>query len=364
MSGFKKAIRPVLWAKVLLSAVSGGGKSYTALRLATGMRNEIKAKTGKDTRIAFIGSESQRDLVYAKEFDYDVLHLEAPFTPELYVQSIQQAIDAGYEILIVDSLTHEWSGAGGVLDIHSRIPGNSYTAWSKVTPRHNDFLETVIESPIHLIATVRAKDKVVLEEVNGKQVPKKVGVGYDQRDNLEYLFTVSFQIDRDSHIASEFKDNTHLFENSPRVLTERDGVLLYNWCADGDDEAIKKRDAEMKASKEQGKKLMEEDLPEDVASNKKATTSVPSTPSTPPPSRQKSQTPIEDEIEVEVDVKVETKEIDDPYAYWQEAYKKAKAKGMSVAQVKEVIKACGIDAPKKDTDPKLLIEAAELLNKI
>ena len=126
---FKKATRDNIWAKILLIAPSGGGKSFSALTVAEGIKDAYNEKNGTDTRIAFIGSEQSRDRYYAKEFDYDLLQLSAPFTPESYITAIDEAINAGYKTLVIDSITHEWSGQGGVLEIHSKIPGNSYTAW-------------------------------------------------------------------------------------------------------------------------------------------------------------------------------------------------------------------------------------------
>lgn len=257
MSGFKKAVRDYIWAKVLLVAPSGAGKSYSALRVTKGMIQAHEEKTGEKASVAFIGTESSRDKYYANEFDYDLLQLSAPFTPESYIEAIQMAIDGGYKFLIIDSTTHEWAGTGGVLDIHSKIPGNSYTAWARVTPRHNNFLDAMIETPIHVIATVRGKDEYVMEEVNGKQVPKKVAMGYSQRDGYEYLFTTSFMIEQDTHIASAMKDNTHIFENANAVLTEKHGVAIYEWATGGD---VAEKQAELDKSKEEGKRIMQESI--------------------------------------------------------------------------------------------------------
>lgn len=119
------------------------------------------------------------------------------------------------------------------------MPGNSYTNWGKVTPRHDAFMEKVLQSPIHIISTVRGKDTYVLEDRNGKQVPKKVGMGYKQRDNTEYNYTLTFNIAQDTHIAEAQKDNTHLFEGRYDVLTERDGKALFDWANAGDAPAPK-----------------------------------------------------------------------------------------------------------------------------
>lgn len=231
MAGFKKAKKEKIFLKILLAGASGSGKSFSALRLATGIVN----KTGG--RIAAIDTEAGRIRYYANEFDFDDLQLTEPYTPEKYIDAINQAVDGGYSVLIIDSITHEWNY---ILDQVDKIPGtNSYTKWGKLTPKHNKFTEKIIQSPINIIATVRGKDAYVLEQdKNGKQIPKKVGLGYTQRDGLEYEYTVTFNIDQANHVAVAQKDNTHLFENRYEVLTEKDGEALYNWANAGDDFAF------------------------------------------------------------------------------------------------------------------------------
>lgn len=226
MAGFQKAKKEKIFLKVLLAGASGSGKSFSALRLATGIANRAGG------RIAAIDTEAGRIRYYANEFDFDDLQLEEPYTPEKYIDAINQAVESGYNTLIIDSITHEWNY---ILDQVDKIPGtNSYTKWGKLTPRHNKFTEKVIQSPINIIATVRGKDAYVLEQdKNGKQIPKKVGLGYTQRDGLEYEYTVTFNIDQTNHIASAQKDNTHLFENRYEVLTEKDGEALYDWANSG-----------------------------------------------------------------------------------------------------------------------------------
>lgn len=231
----------------------------------------------------------------------------------------------------------------------------------KVTPRHNDFLDAIIESPIHVISTVRGKDEVVLEDINGKQVPKKVGLGYDQRNNLEYLFTVSFNVDRDTHVASEFKDNTHLFEGRARVLTEKDGEALYKWASDGDDSEIIKRAKELAESKETGKQLMKEAEESEAKELENS------------PKRRQQVQKVEEDDEAPFDAtpqespkkevaEAKAEENVDPYTVWKEAYSKAKARGLKIAEIKTIISPSGTESPKSDTDGGILLKAAELLN--
>jgi len=221
MAGFKKAKREQIWLKILLAGASGSGKTYSALRIAQG----IAKKSG--SRVAAVDTENGRIRYYANEFDFDDMQLEVPYSPEKYIEAIDQAIDSGYKILILDSITHEWDYC---LEVHNKMPGNSYTNWAKITPRHNAFMEKVLQSPLHIISTVRGKDEYILEDKDGKKVPKKIGLGYKQRDNTEYDYTVTFNIDQQTHVADATKDNTHIFEGRYDVLTEKDGEALYDWA--------------------------------------------------------------------------------------------------------------------------------------
>jgi len=223
--GFQKAKREKIWVKVLLSGASGSGKTYSALKLATGLASKCGG------RFAAIDTENGRIRYYASEFDFDDLQLEEPYTPEKYMSAIDDAINGGYKVLIVDSLTHEWKYLN---DVHDAMPGNSYTNWGKLKPRHNKFMEKLLQSQIHIIATGRGKDDYILEDKNGKQVPKKVGVGVQQERDIEYNYTATFNITQETHVADVMKDNTHLFEGRYDVLTEKDGIALYEWANEGE----------------------------------------------------------------------------------------------------------------------------------
>lgn len=244
--GFQKAKREKIWVKVLLSGASGSGKSYSALRLATGFASQCGG------RFAAIDTENGRIRYYADEFDFDDLQLEEPYTPEKYMAAIDDAINAGYKTLIIDSLTHEWKY---INDIHDAMPGNSYTNWGKVKPRHNKFMEKLLQSPIHIFATGRGKDDYVMEDKNGKQIPKKVGVGVQQEKDIEYNYTATFNIAQDTHVADVMKDNTHLFEGRYDQLTEKDGVALYKWANEGEAPTEKPKKTEVVAPEETEDKL-------------------------------------------------------------------------------------------------------------
>lgn len=223
---FKKAVREKIWLKILLSSPSGGGKSYSALRLANGIADKC------DSRIAYIGTEGSRDLYYSNEFDYDLIQLEDPFTIDKYIEAIDAAIDANYKVLIIDSISAEWAWLN---DTHDRMQGNSFTNWGKLKPQHQKFIDKILLSPIHVVCTARGKDEWVLEDSDkGKKVPKLVGLGSQQDKNIQYNYTVTFTLAQDTHIATATKDNTHIFTNKYDVLTEKDGAALYDWANSSD----------------------------------------------------------------------------------------------------------------------------------
>ena len=186
-----------------------------------------------------LNTEQSRGSYYANEFSYDIYNVEAPHEPEKYIQLINEAVQLGYDILIIDSTSHEWEGKGGCLELQQRA-GGTYQAWAKVTPRHNRFINAIADSPIHIIATMRGKDQYEVEKDDrGKTSVKKLGVGAKQRDGFEYEFTATFLIDQKSNMAEVQKDNTHIFENEGAVkLTQEHGKKIIQWANSGDAEYI------------------------------------------------------------------------------------------------------------------------------
>lgn len=234
--GFVKAKKEKIWVKALLAGPSGSGKSYSALRVATGMARKC------DSRVAVIDTENGRIRYYANEFDFDDMQLDEPYSPEKYISAIDEAVDAGYKVLVIDGTSNEWAYCN---EVHDKMPGNSYTNWAKITPRHNAFMEKILQSPVHIIATVRGKDTYILEDKNGKQVPKKAGVGYQARQDTEYNYSVTFNLSQDTHVADAQKDNTKLFEGRYEPLTEKDGERLYDWANDGESAPIRSKAPEV-----------------------------------------------------------------------------------------------------------------------
>ena len=231
----KKAKREKIYPKVAIIAPSGGGKTYGGLRLATGMVEEIKKETGRDAKILMGNTESKRGLYYANEFDYDIVDIDPPYNPEKFVELIEFAVEQGYDILIIDSSSHEWEGKGGCLELQQQA-GGTYQAWSKVTPRHQKFINAIADSPITIIATMRGKDQYEMsKDERGRASVQKLGVGAKQREGFEYEFTCTFLIDQKTNTAEVQKDNTHIFDSEgPTILTEAHGAKIMKWANSGE----------------------------------------------------------------------------------------------------------------------------------
>lgn len=219
----RKTNRSQAKIRLALQGPSGSGKTYSSLLVAHGLCKDW-------SKIAVIDTENKSADLYAHLGDYYVITLTAPFTPERYAEAIESCENAEMEVIIIDSLSHEWEGDGGILDTHSQMIGNSFTNWSKVTPRHNALVQRMLNSNAHIIATVRSKQEYVLAEKNGKQVPEKVGMKGIQRDGLEYDFTIVFELDITNR-ATCTKDRTQQFSKIiPYKLDEKIGELIRMWC--------------------------------------------------------------------------------------------------------------------------------------
>jgi hypothetical protein len=221
----RKAARKQAKIKLAMEGVSGSGKSMSSLLLASGMADWSK--------IAVIDTENHSADLYAHLGEYNVLQLSKPFTPERYITAINTCEEAGMEVIIIDSITHEWDGSGGILDLHGNMPGNSFTNWAKMTPRHNAFVQKILESNCHIIATLRTKSEYALTDKNGKMVPEKLGLKSIQRDGIDFEFTIVLDLDI-KHLAKASKDRTGLFMDQPEeVITPAYGKKILEWCNSG-----------------------------------------------------------------------------------------------------------------------------------
>lgn len=218
-----KAHRKQASFKLGIQGPAGSGKTYSSLFLAYGL-------CGDWNKIAVVDTEHHSASLYAHLGAYHVLPLEPPFTPERYIQAIEQCQNAGMQVIILDSISHEWGGSGGILEIHGRMMGNSFTNWSKVTPRHNAFVDAMIRCKAHVIATIRSKQAYVLNQVNGKFVPQKIGLKGITREGLDYELTTMLNLSME-HRATVTKDRTGLFKSSPEfIINPKVGQKLHAWC--------------------------------------------------------------------------------------------------------------------------------------
>ena len=143
------------------------------------------------------------------------------------------------EVIIMDSISHEWDGNGGILDIHNSMTGNSFTNWGRVTPLHAAFIQTILQNPCHIIVTIRSKQDYVLTDKNGKMVPEKVGLKEVQRDGIEYELTTLFEVDI-KHNVTTTKDRTSVFAGKPDFkLTPMVGQQLLDCCNQGSPSNLK-----------------------------------------------------------------------------------------------------------------------------
>lgn len=219
----RKSNRSQARIRMALQGPSGSGKTYSALKLAYGICKDW-------SKIAVIDTEHQSADLYAHLGNYNVLSLSAPFTPERYKEALEKCEDAGMDVIIIDSISHEWEGEGGILDLHTQMAGNSFANWSKLTPRHNAFVQRILKSGKHIIATIRSKQEYVLTDRNGKNVPEKVGMKGVQRDGLEYDFTLVFELDIHHNVTCS-KDRTQLFSNRISFkIDEHTGEKIMSWC--------------------------------------------------------------------------------------------------------------------------------------
>lgn len=229
----RKAERKKAKLRLGISAPSGAGKTYSSLLIAYGI-------TGDWEKVGLIDTENGSGDLYAHLGDYLVLPIEAPYTPDKYVEAIKAFEKHGVEVVVVDSLSHAWSGEGGILDIQAAKAaasrsGNSYTAWRDVTPMHNALVNTILQSKCHIISTMRAKTEYVQEKNDqGKTEIKKVGLAPIQRDGMEYEFTVMLDLSH-NHYASASKDRTGLFDGQAFKPGIETGNKLLEWLETGVD---------------------------------------------------------------------------------------------------------------------------------
>lgn len=228
---FRRAERRKAYLKIALCGVSGSGKTYSSLLLAKGLGNKV----------AMIDTENGSGEMYSHLYKYDVCPVDPPFTPKKYIEAIQEAESLGYDVLIIDSFSHAWSGQGGILEMVDKKAAasrskNSFTAWRDVTPEHNRLVDTILHSKMHIITCMRSKTAYEMQDDGtGKKTPVKVGLAPIQREGVEYEFTIVFDISVEKHLAIASKDRTGLFNDFIDRLTPDVGQQIKEWAESGAD---------------------------------------------------------------------------------------------------------------------------------
>lgn len=223
----RTAERSKTWIRVGLAGPSGSGKTYSALLMAHGI-------TGDWSKVYIIDTENGSADLYSEMGNYNVLTLEKPFSPDRYVDAIKACEDGGAEVIIVDSITHEWSGEGGCLAIQDQL-GGRFQDWAKVTPMHNRFIQALLNCKAHVITTVRSKTDYAMSQDGGKSKVQKVGLKPETREGFEYEMTTTFDLNI-NNLAETSKDRTGLFKGkSPEIITEETGKMIVDWANSGID---------------------------------------------------------------------------------------------------------------------------------
>jgi len=198
-------------------------------------------------KVAVIDTERGSARLYADYFKFDVLELPMDhrnFSPEVYVEAIHSAEDAGYDVIVIDSMSHAWEGEGGALSLVDQAvaaskSGNSYVAWRKVTPLHNKLIDAMLQSPAHIIVTMRSKMDYEQVDEGGKKTIKKLGMAPIQRAGVEYEFTIVCDMDVDHRLIvskSRCKDLADRQMVKPDLKFFK---VLADWMAGGADAPVR-----------------------------------------------------------------------------------------------------------------------------
>lgn len=227
---FTKAERKKSKLRLALAGPSGSGKTYGALLVAKGLGGKI----------AVIDTEKGSASLYSDLVDFDVLELEPPYSPSNYVAAVKLAEKCGYDVVIIDSITHEWTGSGGCLEMNeetakAKYRGNTWSAWSDTKAKHRVFIDALLSCQAHIIVTMRSKTETAQVEVNGKKQVQKLGMKSEQNDGIEYEFTTVLDLIHDGNFALPSKDRTGLFapDCNPFKLSEDVGRKLAEWLDSG-----------------------------------------------------------------------------------------------------------------------------------
>lgn len=217
----KQSQRSKVKIKMALKGPSSSGKTMGAILLAKGLAK------GDLSKVAIIDTENGSANLYSHLGKYNVLKLDSPYNEDKYIKAVELCEKEGMEVIIIDGISQFWLY---LLDLHSSIPGNSFTNWQKINPLEKKFMDKILQTNTHIIATMRTKQDYVLNLKNGKYVPEKIGLKSIQRDSIDYEFTLVLEIDI-KHFTTSSKDRSQLFEKSlPFIINSNTGKRILDWC--------------------------------------------------------------------------------------------------------------------------------------
>lgn len=225
--GFQKAVKAKTKLRMAITGTSGSGKTFTALSVAQGL----------GSKIALIDSEYRSASKYADKFDFDTLDISANTHPNEYSKAIELAVKEGYEVLIIDSLTHAWDATKKEVErlTNASNSRNSYVQWAQGSKIWDALKATINKSNLHIIVTMRSKADFVQEEVNGKKTVRKVGLAPEVRDGTEYEYDVVLDMNND-HYGSISKTRCDTLDGYTQEKPSKElGESLKAWLDDGVD---------------------------------------------------------------------------------------------------------------------------------
>lgn len=239
---FAPATKAQAKARIAFAGPSGSGKTYTSLVTAAALGG----------RIAVIDTERGSAAKYADEFTFDTLQMHT-YDPRQLVKALAAAGAAGYDVVIVDSLSHFWMGTGGMLEQVDQAAkrsggGNTFAGWKEARPMERAMVDALLAYPGHVIVTMRTKTEYVVEENDrGRKIPRKIGTKPEQRDGIEYEFDIVGDLDLENTLIVSKSRCKPLAKAVIREPGEEFGQKILAWLSDGADPGMTVAEVRRKA---------------------------------------------------------------------------------------------------------------------
>lgn len=245
MIQLKKATKVLKPLKGFLYGPTASGKTYSSLLIANGIVQSIRGCKEEEAykHIVLIDTEYGRGSLYAGTGEYNYIECPAPYDTDKLVSIIKELNDMDeIDVIIIDSLTHFWSKKGGILEqktLADSKGGNSYTNWNVYTSKFNAMVDTILESPKHVLITARAKsDVVMVENAKGKMEPKTFGLKAEIRDGFEFECDFTFNVDKETHSLIVEK-NIPGMETIYEPATPELGLLIHKLSTENAKERVR-----------------------------------------------------------------------------------------------------------------------------